>query len=55
MSFRPKPKTATLTMEEIRGIMQAKEQTTRVQSIDDTQLAVELQRRGYSVNKQSNP
>lgn len=51
MSFRPKPKTASLTMEEIKGIMQAKEQTTKVQSLDDTQLASELQKRGWRVDR----
>lgn len=50
MSFRPKNNKIThLTMDEVKGIMQAKDDTKAVQTLADKQLVSELEKRGYKV------
>jgi hypothetical protein len=53
MSFRPKSqnKTVHLTMEEVRGMMKAKDEVKQVAGIADQQLVAEMQRRGFDVRK----
>jgi len=53
MSFRPKSqnKTVHLTMEEVRGMMKAKDEVKQVAGLADQQLVAEMQRRGFDVRK----
>jgi len=52
MSFRPKSsKVAHLTMDEVRKIVQAKEESMSVNEVGDEQLVKELQNRGFRVNR----
>lgn len=38
-------------MEEVKGMIQAKEEAIKVQTLADQQLAKELEKRGYQVNR----
>lgn len=52
MSFRPKQnKIAHLTMEEVKGMMLAKEEARGTAALADQQLVTELQKRGFRVDK----
>ena len=52
MSFRPKASKVThLTMAEVKGIMQAKEDEKQVLKLEDQQLMEEMRRRGFEVKK----
>jgi len=52
MSFRPKQnKIAHLTMDEVKGMMLAKEEAKGPATMADQQLVAELQKRGFRVDK----
>ena len=53
MSFRPRAdnKITHLTMDEVKGIMKAKDETKQVVGIADPQLVEEMKRRGFDVRK----
>lgn len=54
MSFRPRAqnKVGSLTMEEVKLMLQAKENETQsAQKLTDVEMARELQKRGYHVAK----
>ena len=53
MSFRPKPKNIHLTMEEVRGIVQAKDESRSIQTLADEQLWKEIERRGIKMTSAS--
>jgi hypothetical protein len=49
MSLRPKPKSIYLTMEEVKGIVQAKDESRSIQTLADEQLIKEIERRGIKM------
>ena len=53
MSFRPRSgnKITHLTMEEVKGMMKAKEEVKQVVTLPDQQLVEEMKRRGFDVKK----
>lgn len=53
MSFRPRTqnKISHLTMDDVRGIMQAKDDAKAAQTLADQQLVEELKKRGFRVDK----
>lgn len=49
MSFRPKQNSIHLTMDEVKGIVQAKDEAKSLQTLADEQILREAERRGLKV------
>jgi hypothetical protein len=53
MSFRPKQNNIHLTMEDVKGIVLAKDEMKNLQTLADEQILKEAERRGLKVTSQS--
>jgi len=54
MSWRPRRKTAQLSIHEFKGLADANPSLTQPPHLTELQLAAELEKRGWSVNKGKN-